>query len=274
MHTTMLCRALPAALLALSLLSCAGGPNATESENLLYTPGNTMVKHEGGGTVPAPNFALSYYNNGMERYASGNHGSAEGFFTKALEKMKGYEKSYGAFYSLLCYHRGLARSKSRETDGALEDYDAAIAADRRNHLAFYARGMLYRSRNRLSEAIGDFSRVIALKPDYAPAYNQRGIARAVSRKDYGSSIQDLKQALALSPTYQAPLYNLARVYSLSGNAPMAMRHLEQAGALALKSGEDAKRLLETLRSSPEDFKSIRGSAQFGELLERLGKRAE
>ena len=47
-------------------------------------------------------------------------------------------------------------------------------------------------------AIADFDRVIAINPDYADAYSNRGAAHAGS-KDYPKAIADYDKAIALNP---------------------------------------------------------------------------
>jgi tetratricopeptide (TPR) repeat protein len=61
---------------------------------------------------------------------------------------------------------------------------------------------------RLDEALADFSRAIALKPDYPGAYFNRGNTYA-DRKDYDQAIRDYTRAIELRPDYREACYNRA-----------------------------------------------------------------
>ncbi len=255
------------AVFVILLTDC--GRSADNSNTIMYGPGNTVVKNEGGGTILAPNFALSYFNSGMERYASGNFSAATGYFTKALEKMKGYENSYSEFHSFLLYHRGLSRYRDGEREEALTDYDAAVASDPKNYLAFFARGLLNKSEHRFQRAIADFSRAIDLKHDYASAYNNRGVLYAGSREEYGKAIQDFTRAFTLSPAYYTPIYNLAKVYALKGDSTRSLHYLNRAVKLSLDTDDGARRLLDSIRTDEQQFGPLRKTRGYEIIIKKL-----
>ncbi len=59
---------------------------------------------------------------------------------------------------------------------ALEDHTQAIRLDPELVEAYYTRGLLYEYMKDYDSAIGDYNRVLTLKPDYAEVREQREIA--------------------------------------------------------------------------------------------------
>ena len=113
---------------------------------------------------------------------------------------------------------GNAKSELGDHDGAIADYNRAIALKPGNESAYYFRG---NARSELGDrrgakedygraielnpedadaytAIADYSRAIEIKPDDADAYYNRGIAK---RKlgDYDGAAADRKRAIELNP---------------------------------------------------------------------------
>ena len=70
------------------------------------------------------------------------------------------------------------------------------------------RGVAYGKTGRLAEALADFDKAIALKPDYPSAYYNRGNTYA-DREDYDRAISDYTRAIALKPDYREAYYNRA-----------------------------------------------------------------
>jgi tetratricopeptide (TPR) repeat protein len=80
---------------------------------------------------------------------------------------------------------------------------------------------------RLDEATDHYRRAIALRPEYAPAYNNLGTAlRAKGRLD--EAIATYQQALGLRPEYAEAHYNLANALSDAGRPAEAAEHFRVA----------------------------------------------
>jgi tetratricopeptide (TPR) repeat protein len=62
-------------------------------------------------------------------------------------------------------------------DGALQDYTEAIRLKPDYADAFYNRGVARRAKGDVDGALQDYTEAIRLKPDYADAFNNRGVAR-------------------------------------------------------------------------------------------------
>jgi len=71
-----------------------------------------------------------------------------------------------------------------QPDLAIADCDAAIQLDPNYAQAFNFRGLAYEDKGDIDRAIGDYSETIRLDPGYAPAYHNRGRpdARRVTRR--------------------------------------------------------------------------------------------
>jgi tetratricopeptide (TPR) repeat protein/4-amino-4-deoxy-L-arabinose transferase-like glycosyltransferase len=80
---------------------------------------------------------------------------------------------------------------------------------------------------RLDEATAHYQRAIAMRPDYAPAYNNLGTAlRAKGRLD--EAVAAYQRALTLRPTFAQAHYNLANVLTDEGKAAEAVDHFRIA----------------------------------------------
>jgi tetratricopeptide (TPR) repeat protein len=89
---------------------------------------------------------------------------------KALTKKLSHAKAYN--------NRGNARMAAGNKEGALSDYNQALALDSNYAPAFYNRGLYRYQLSQREEALSDYNRVIALDSTYAPAYYNRGNVRA------------------------------------------------------------------------------------------------
>ncbi len=96
------------------------------------------------------------------------------------------------------YNRGLAKRTKQDLDGAIADFDRAIALNPNDPDAYYNRGNAKRAKEDLDGAIADYGRTIALDPNYAPAYNNRGKAKDI-RGDFDGARADYEKYIAIGP---------------------------------------------------------------------------
>ena len=121
----------------------------------------------------------------------------------------------------------------KRLDEALASYDKAIALSPDYAEAFSNRGVALMELKRLDVALASYDKAIALKPDYAEAFNNRANAlKELKRLDEALASYD--KAIALKPDY-------AEAFSNRGNALMELKHLDEAlascdRAIALKPG--------------------------------------
>src|SRR6185437_1647794 len=104
---------------------------------------------------------------------------------------------------------------------------------------FYNRGIGYDGKGLYDQAIADDTQAIALKPDYAEAYDNRGFAYD-DKGLYDQAIADYTQAIALKPDFADAYTNRGSAYGKNGLYDQAVA--DYTKAIALKpDGADAYR---------------------------------
>jgi tetratricopeptide (TPR) repeat protein len=93
--------------------------------------------------------------------------------------------------------------------------------------SFYQQGADLYKQKQYDQAIDAFTQAIRLKPDYAVAYNDRGIAYD-DEKNYDLAIQDYNQAIKLNPNYANAYNNRGNAYSDEKNYDLAIQDYNQA----------------------------------------------
>jgi tetratricopeptide (TPR) repeat protein len=73
---------------------------------------------------------------------------------------------------------------------------------------------------RLGDAIEAYDRVLALSPDLAPAYYNRGTA-FLRGEDFERAVEDLTHALALDPSLRQAYLNRAEAWAALGDSARA-----------------------------------------------------
>src|SRR6266487_10178 len=96
--------------------------------------------------------------------------------------------------------------KSPDPDEKIHCYTEAIRLKPDFADAYYNRGLARYDKKDLDGAIKDYTEALRLKPDYATAYNNRGLAR-YDKKDLDGAIKDYTEALRLKPDYAEAYYN-------------------------------------------------------------------
>jgi lipoprotein NlpI len=87
-----------------------------------------------------------------------------------------------------------------DIQGTLADLNRAIALNPNSALAYNNRGAIKGEKlNDMQGALADFNQAIALDPKYAPAYSSRGVIKVEKLKDMQGALADFNQAIALDP---------------------------------------------------------------------------
>ena len=100
----------------------------------------------------------------------------------------------------------------------------------------------------LELAIEEFSKAIALNPQLAEAYYERGVAYG-NMVEYERAIADLSEAIRINPQYAEAYFSRAVGYELIGRLDQAIADLEKAIELGLDSSreQNARESLDKLR---------------------------
>lgn len=124
-------------------------------------------------------------------------------------------------------NRGLLFIESGQTDKALEDLDKAISLNPGSFEAYSNKGMAYGKAGMLDRAIEQFSKAIEINPDAEIAYGNRGLAYAlIGQSD--RALEDLNKAIQLDPDYEEAYFNRGNLYVKFGNRELAISDFRQA----------------------------------------------
>ena len=93
--------------------------------------------------------------------------------------------------------QGIANTKLKKYNQAIEDFSQAIDLDPNNAEYYYKRGITYGNLDQDQRAIEDFNEAIRLNPKYAEAYSNRGFVYMVKLKNKKKACSDWKQACEL-----------------------------------------------------------------------------
>jgi tetratricopeptide (TPR) repeat protein len=100
----------------------------------------------------------------------------------------------------------IANAHQRLFDDALANYDRALALRPDDAVALNNRGNTLNELKRFDEALANYERALAVRPDYAEALNNLGVAlHALKRFD--EALERYERALAARPDYARALYN-------------------------------------------------------------------
>ena len=92
-------------------------------------------------------------------------------------------------------------------DDAIADYTKAIALDPNFALAYTNRGLAYAKKGDVDRAIADYDKAIALDPNFVLAYFNRGVVY-YEKGNKEQTIADFRKALEINPSDQDAKDNL------------------------------------------------------------------
>ena len=122
---------------------------------------------------------------------------AESDFSQALERLQ-RTPDQDLQYVLLV-NRGLNRFQRNQLDKAAADYNEAIRSRKDSSVALAELGHVYQKEGKFAEAIEQFNRAIAMKPDWAPLYRERAKLRRArpdsTPADRAAALDDINLAI-------------------------------------------------------------------------------
>ncbi len=125
-----------------------------------------------------------------------------------------YEKSEKDFLQCLSlgdekpeyfYYLGLARSKMKDNEAAIDYYGRAIDLDPQDHNYYYHRGVCYMKIGSFEDAVKDFHLSVRLNPQHASSYFHRGQSYHMLRNNRAACV-DWNIARKLDPKLSASQY--------------------------------------------------------------------
>jgi Flp pilus assembly protein TadD len=161
------------------------------------------------------------------------------------------------------FEQGRVALERGDYDQAVSELSIAVLEDQNNAEAHYLRGTAFFNRFKtlyeakdphaqetdLSRAIGDFSKAIELKPDYAEAYSFRGMVHAV-RMEKPPALADYDKAIELAPRMAITYYRRAHLFETMGEREKAIadykNYLRLSNDPSLR--QEAEKRLQALQS--------------------------
>ena len=120
-------------------------------------------------------------------------------------------------------------------DAAIEGYDKAIALDPNDAVAYNNRGLAYANKGQHDRAIEDYNKAIQLNPNDALTYSARGNAYS-NKGQYDRAIEDYNKAIQLDPNDAAAYAVRGIAYYKKGNMGRAISDLQKACDMGFQLG--------------------------------------
>jgi tetratricopeptide (TPR) repeat protein len=116
---------------------------------------------------------------------------------------------------------GIALFAGGEFDNAIAAFSRAIALKPDFAEAFYNRGLVWHEKNEPDRAIADFDQAVRFDPLYFAAYFNRGLAYS-DGKDYTRALADYNETIRLNPLHSKAHNNRGNIYVIQNDYPRAL----------------------------------------------------
>ena len=123
-----------------------------------------------------------------------------------------YDQAQDAYYN-----RGVAYKNLKQWDKAKADFTKTIAIDPDYKNAYVNRGLAYGNLGEYDQSIADFTKVIAMDPQSAEAYFNRG-GSYLNLKQWDKAIADYSMVVQLDPDHVMAWFNRGLAYGNTGQA--------------------------------------------------------
>ena len=178
-----------------------------------------------------PNNPAANYGLGQVALSARSYAEAVDHFEKALAQAPGANRIH---YSLAMAYRGLGNDEQAKTHLAQQGPVGVRAADplvdslqdlikgERVHLI---RGRLALESKRFQEAVAEFRKAVAAKPESLPAHLNLGAA-LTQTGDLKGAVEQFEATLRIDPTNVIAHYNLAVLFANENKHEQAIAHLQ------------------------------------------------
>ncbi|GHV21006.1 hypothetical protein FACS189494_05750 [Spirochaetia bacterium] len=123
--------------------------------------------------------------------------------------------------ALTALNRGKDRYAEGKLDGAIREFDRALAINNDLSEGYFYRGLAYAGKGDMDKAIADYTVALRINPNLAEALNNRGNAHADSG-DPDKAIADYTATLRINPNLAGTLYNRGGAYYNNGDPDRAI----------------------------------------------------
>src|SRR5205085_6980693 len=174
-------------------------------------------------SAQTPRAALEHFKNGNKKLENGELGAAIEELSRAIEISSRLEVSRSA-------------SRSAQTNGfahAEGDASGITVIDPLTAHAYTSRGLARYGQGDVDGAILDWNRAIAINPGLAAAYLDRASAR-YRKGDLAGALADLERALSINPRMAGAYSNRGAIRREQGETDKALADLNRA--IALEAG--------------------------------------
>ena len=135
-------------------------------------------------------------------------------FTVSQFAQKSTTPAYDDSTYLYWQEKGIAEVSEKDFEDAINSFTKCLGLDKNNVQCLLKRGISYSRTKKYSAAIADLDKVIALEPDLAEAYLERG-KLAIGNEE---EIRYFTKAIKLKPDYADAYYQRGLTYFLSDSA--------------------------------------------------------
>ena len=136
------------------------------------------------------------------------------------------------------YYNGYSKQKSKDLQGAIEDFTTVLGYDKAHTTSYISRGSAYLDLKKYKEAIADYSEAIKQTPDDAKPYAYRGRAY-YELTDTLKSLDDYNRAISLDSNYDYAYYNRGLLkYTLMNDEAGGCADLKTALNLGMIEAKD------------------------------------
>ena len=141
-------------------------------------------------------------------------------------------EAYTAFCKGFAYRNRADEAKTsekreQEYEKAIKHYTKAIALKPDLAIAYNNRGITYEQKGDVDAAIRDYTKAIELNPQSTNGYNNRGITYG-QKGDVDAAIRDYTKAIELNPQYTNAYYNRGVTYGQKGDVDAAIQDFNKA----------------------------------------------
>lgn len=174
------------------------------------------------------NFEMAYFKRALAYYDLAKDDLAFADFTKFIALAatnKDVKENLAEAYANRC----VLYSEKRDFVKAAADCNKSIEIQPNSSFPYLYRGDLNLDQGKTLHAVLDYTKSIEIEPSYW-AYHNRGVA-SLRLGDYEGAVEDLTQAIKLSPTSAKAFYNRGVVYQRMGQDDLARRDFETAEML-------------------------------------------